>query len=75
MLVRRLFYLDLWLSSDTIFTIGGGYVWKFHKNFYLNPWVAGHLSIAGDKAVVVDESTYEPPLFLPEISLKLGWHF
>ncbi len=29
--------------NNTIFTLGGGYVWKFHKNFYLNPWAAVHL--------------------------------
>lgn len=61
--------------NNTIFTIGGGYVWKFHKNFYLNPWAAGHLRVAGDKEVVIDESTFEPKLLIPEISFKLGWHF
>ncbi len=61
--------------NNTIFTLGGGYIWKFYKNFYLNPWVAGHFIIAGDKDVVVDDSTFETKLFIPEISLKLGWHF
>ncbi|PWL39830.1 hypothetical protein DKG77_03100 [Flagellimonas aquimarina] len=61
--------------NNTIFTVGGGHVWKFYKNFYLNPWVAAHLRLAGDKEVVVDESTYDTQLFIPEISLKLGWHF
>ncbi|WP_420399643.1 hypothetical protein [Flagellimonas sp.] len=61
--------------NNTIFTLGGGYVWKFHKNFYLNPWAAVHLRIAGDKEVRVDQSLYETPLLIPEISLKLGWHF
>jgi hypothetical protein len=61
--------------NNTVFTLGGGYVWKFYNNFYLNPWVAGHLRIAGDKDVSVDTSTFETPLFTPEFSLKLGWHF
>nr|WP_299167499.1 hypothetical protein [uncultured Allomuricauda sp.] len=61
--------------NNTIFTLGGGYVWKFYKNFYLNPWAAVHLRIAGDKEVMVDNSIYETPLLIPEISLKLGWHF
>ncbi len=61
--------------DNLIFTIGGGYVWKFHKNFYLNPWVAVHLRISGDKEVNVDQSVYETPLLIPEVSLKLGWHF
>lgn len=67
--------LDTSEYNNTVFTIGSGYVWKFYKNFYLNPWVAGHLRIAGDKDVVVDESTFETKLFIPEVSLKLGWHF
>ena len=46
-----------------------------HKNFYLNPWVAGHLRIGGDKNVIVDQSTFETKLLIPEISIKLGWHF
>ncbi|WP_298893450.1 hypothetical protein [uncultured Psychroserpens sp.] len=61
--------------NNVIFTLGGGYVWKFYKNFYLNPWVAGHLRIAGDKDVIVDGSTFETPVIIPEISVKLGWHF
>ncbi len=61
--------------NNTIFTFGGGYVWKFYKNFYLNPWAAAHLRIAGDKNVVVDGSTFETKLIIPEISVKLGWHF
>jgi len=61
--------------NNTIFTVGGGYVWKFYKNLYLNPWVAGHLRIAGDKEVLVDNSTFETTLFTPEFSFKLGWHF
>ena len=61
--------------NNTVFTIGGGYVWKFYKNFYLNPWLAGHLRIGGDKEVLIDGSTFQPKLVIPEISLKLGWHF
>ncbi|MEK6155322.1 hypothetical protein WIW50_18785 [Flavobacteriaceae bacterium 3-367] len=61
--------------NNIIFTLGGGYVWKFYKNFYLNPWVAGHLRIGGDKDVMVDQSTFETKLIIPEISVKLGWHF
>ncbi|MFP2996853.1 hypothetical protein ABN763_13130 [Spongiivirga sp. MCCC 1A20706] len=61
--------------NNIIFTLGGGYVWKFYKNFYLNPWVAGHLRIGGDKNVIVDQSTFETKLLIPEISIKLGWHF
>ena len=61
--------------QNTIFTLGGGYVWKFYRNFYLNPWVGGHLRLAGDQNVAVDAKTYKPALLSPEASVKLGWHF
>ncbi len=61
--------------NNKIFTLGGGYVWKFYKNLYLNPWAAGHLRIAGNSKVFVDSKDYKPPIFTPEISLKVGWHF
>jgi hypothetical protein len=61
--------------NNGILTAGCGYVWKFYKNFYLNPWAAGHLRIAGDSKVLVNGKEYDPPLFTPEVSLKLGWHF
>jgi len=61
--------------SNTVFTVGGGYVWKFYKNFYLNPWAAGHLMVAGDRAVAVGSWSYKPAVFTGEMSLKVGWHF
>jgi hypothetical protein len=61
--------------NNTIFTLGGGYVWKFYENFYLNPWTAGHLRIAGDNSVIVDGKEFKPSLLTFEVSLKLGWHF
>lgn len=61
--------------SNVIFTLGGGFVWKFHKNFYLNPWVAGHLKIAGDNRVKVDDKVFRTQTIIPEFSIKLGWHF
>jgi hypothetical protein len=70
---------DLQVSTEsydqTVFTLGGGYVWKFYKNFYLNPWAAVHLRIAGDKKVLVDGEEFKPAFFTPEASLKIGWHF
>lgn len=60
---------------NTILTAGGGHVWKFYKNLYLNPWGAVHLRVGGDTAVGVDGTTFEPALFQYEVSLKLGWHF
>lgn len=61
--------------ENIIATAGTGYVWKFYKNFYLNPWTALHLRVAGDKKVMVDSQEFNPPVVTPEVSLKIGWHF
>ena len=61
--------------NNVIFTAGGGYVWKFYRNFYLNPWVAVHCKIGGDNAVDVDGIRFHPAFATPEASLKIGWHF
>ncbi len=39
-------FLDLkaeWINR--VYTIGGGYIWTFCDNIYIEPWVAGHLII------------------------------
>ncbi|MCI0750611.1 MAG: hypothetical protein L0Y35_02120 [Flammeovirgaceae bacterium] len=61
--------------NQAVFTLGGGYVWKIYKNFYLNPWVAVHLRLAGDTAITIDSKVFNPDFFTPEASLKIGWHF
>jgi hypothetical protein len=60
--------------TNTVFTVGGGYVWKFYRNFYLNPWAAAHIIIAGDKDVAVGLHAFKPSVFTGEVSLKIGWH-
>jgi hypothetical protein len=59
--------------ENFIFTGGGGYVWKFYKNFYLNSWVAVHLRAAGDDQAAVDGQRFRPARITPEASLKIGW--
>jgi hypothetical protein len=61
--------------SERVATFGGGYVWKFSGNWFLNPWAAVHGIVDGDRSVAVGQHTYRPPLIAPEASLKLGWHF
>ena len=56
-------------------TLGTGYVWKVVGNFYLNPWGALHVIVAGSKEVSVGSATFSPKTLTGEISLKLGWHF
>lgn len=61
--------------NNTVITIGTGYVWKFYRNFYLNPWAAIHVRVAGEKSVKVYGEEFNPSALTPEISLKIGWHF
>lgn len=61
--------------SSYMYTLGGGYVWKFYRNFYLNPWAGGHLRLGGDEKVNAGARQFHPSLVIPEVSLKLGWHF
>lgn len=52
-----------------------GYNLKVGKQFYLSPWVGLSMRIAGDRDVPVDQQLFTLPLFNPEASLKLGFHF
>jgi len=61
--------------AQWIFTLGVGYVWKYYNNFYLSPWLAGSIRIAGDEEVQFGEDVSKLPLITPFFSLKLGWHF
>jgi hypothetical protein len=60
---------------DFMLTVGGGYVWKFSRHFYLNPWAAGHLAVDGERNIPVSGKTYKQPVFTPEGSIKLGFTF
>ncbi len=61
--------------NSILWTAGGGYVWKFHKNFYLAPHVAFTLRVSGDSQVGVGSFTQSIPAFQPEGGLRVGWHF
>lgn len=59
---------------NTIFTVGGGYVWRFYKKLYLNPWLAGHLPL-GKATQQIGNRSFESRRFTPEASLKIGITF
>jgi hypothetical protein len=61
--------------NGVLWTAGAGYVWKFHKNFYLAPHVAFTLRVSGDSQVSLDTFTQSIPSFQPEGVLRAGWHF
>jgi hypothetical protein len=50
-------------------------VWKLGRNFYLNPWAAGHFVVGGETSVDAGGALYSPRRFTPEVSVKLGWQF
>jgi len=56
-------------------TAGGGWVFRFGNHFYLNPWAALHVQIAGDREAAAGPWTYHPRRVLGEASLKAGWQF
>lgn len=61
--------------SNSVITVGGGYVWHFWKGFYLNPWAAGHIIVSGNGPINMGDWDYYPRTFTPEVSLKLGYNF
>lgn len=60
---------------EWVATIGVGYVWYFYENFYINPWIAGHLRVAGDSQSTVGTQIYSVNTIQGEGSVKIGWHF
>lgn len=77
--------IELWNSSvkhkssgqsahwtDTILTIGCGYIWKFYGNFYIDPWAGIHIRTNNNKITVAgDEFKREKVSF--NASLKIGY--
>ncbi len=58
--------------NNSVLTIGGGYIINLSKSFYINPWIAGHLSVSGTSDLPIGNRTYSPAVILPEISVKFG---
>jgi hypothetical protein len=58
--------------NDTVLTAGSGYIWKLSNHFYVNPWSAMHVVVAGDRKINVSGKNYEQPRFTPELSVKFG---
>ncbi len=61
--------------TNTLVAAGGGYLQPVWRNLYLEPAVAGHLVVAGDRDIPVSGVEYHQRLFTPEVSLKLGLSF
>jgi hypothetical protein len=61
--------------NNFLLTGGVGYVYKLSNHFYVNPWGAAHMVVAGDRKINVSGRTYTQPRFTPEVSVKLGFVF
>ncbi len=58
--------------SSTVFTLGAGYIWRFAGDFFLDPWVGGHL-VLNPQTVSLGAFHYDPFPLQGEMSLKIGW--
>src|SRR4051812_20285796 len=76
---------ELWLQSiehdgvagtarwtSAVFTVGGGYIWRFAGNFFLDPWLAAHATM-NPVTVTLGSYAYKPPAVVADASLKIGW--
>jgi hypothetical protein len=60
--------------SNTVFTFGGGYIWRFAGDFYLDPWAGVH-AILDSHPVWLGDHRFKPRPIEAEASLKVGWFF
>lgn len=56
-------------------TLGAGWAFPLGKGFTVNPWLAVHQRIAGDREVSVGQATCRPKALQAEASIKLGYTF
>jgi hypothetical protein len=59
-----------WTSA--VFTVGGGYIWRFSGNFFLDPWLAAHATL-NPQTIALGTFEYKPFPLTAEASLKIGW--
>ncbi|GLU45034.1 hypothetical protein Musp01_26580 [Muricauda sp. NBRC 101325] len=61
-------------ASYQSFLLNGsvGYLINLSNRIYMSPWAGLSLRVAGDDDIMVDNQTYDPPFFNPELSLKVG---
>ncbi len=61
--------------SSQLLSFDVGYFWFLDSHFYLSPWAALHVRVAGDSELPFSTQVYTIPRFNPEASLKLGYTF
>jgi hypothetical protein len=61
--------------TNYLINVGAGYVIKIWKGVYVNASGSVHMVVAGGKVVEVGNATFNANTIIPEISLKIGYHF
>jgi hypothetical protein len=56
----------------TVATVGGGYIFRFAHNVFIDPWLGLHMTL-NPSPVMVDTYEYNPPIVVPSASVKVGW--
>ena len=68
-------------NTSVVLTLGAGFnyynYWVNRKlrkigRLYISPWVATHFRVTGLDPVQIGDYSYQPALFTPEVSLKIG---
>lgn len=57
--------------SSVVGTTGGGYIWRFYENFFVDPWVGVHWTMNPER-VELGPYEYEPPPVVANASVKVG---
>jgi hypothetical protein len=58
--------------SNTVFTLGGGYIFRVSDHLLIDPWAAAHVTL-DPTTVHLGGDSWNPPRISAEASLKIGW--
>ena len=58
--------------ESTVFTVGGGYIWRVAGDFFLDPWAGAHV-VLNPQTIQLGAFAYKPFPLQGEVSLKIGW--
>jgi len=57
--------------TSVIGTTGGGYIWRFYGNFYVDPWAGVHWTM-NPQQIDLGPYQYDPPAVVANASVKVG---
>jgi hypothetical protein len=61
--------------DNFVLTVGGGYVWKLSRHFFINTWAGAQGVGGGNRQIPGGGKVYEQRVFTPEASVKFGITF